>query len=359
MSRKQMNKPLVSVVMVARNMQRFLPETIESVLGQTFTDFEFVIVDYGSTDNSRQVVENYARSDARIRFQQILECSLVEARNAACALAQGRYLAIQDADDLSLPDRLKLQVDFLESHTDFGMVGGIPEWVDLNGKSMWVAPFPTDEQEIKSALLSHFPFCHTSLLIRKQAFDIVGGYRPVITQSHDYDLALRISEHFRCGNLPQVLVKYRIHPYQISLSKRNKQTLCKLAAQASAASRRAGQKDSLDSVREVTPAALVAMGVSEAQQQSDLASDYRSWIESMEASGEYAVALKVTLEALRSGWSHTSHSEIAEFYFTASRLCWKEKRIFASVFAACQALARKPQMLRRFIGPMRSRLRFV
>jgi glycosyltransferase involved in cell wall biosynthesis len=354
-----MNKPIVSVVMVARNMERFLPETIESVLSQTFREFELIVVDYGSTDGSKQIAANYAQSDTRIRLHEIPECPLVEARNKACSFAQGRYVAVQDADDISLPDRFQIELAFLESHPDYGMVGGLPEWIDSNGKKMWVARFPLHDHEIKSALLSYFPFCHTSLLIRKEALDMVGGYRPVITQSHDYDLALRISEHFRCANLSEVVVKYRIHPNQVSLSKRNKQTLCKLAAQASAASRRAGKPDSLNSVREVTPATLQSMGVSEAQQQAELATEYRNWIESMELSGEYATALKVTKEAIRSGWYHISRSQIAEFHFTAARLYWKQEKVVSSFFAAVQAVVRRPQMLRRFVGPVRRRLRFV
>jgi glycosyltransferase involved in cell wall biosynthesis len=359
MAYAEQSKPVVSVVMVARNMERFLPETIESVLGQSLPELEFIIVDYGSTDGSKRIIAKYAQSDPRIRLHEIPECPLVEARNAGCSLARGRYIAIQDADDVSLPHRLQLEVDFLESHPDYGMVGGRPQWVDLNGKEMWVAPFPTDDEEIKSALLSYFPFCHTSLLIRRDAFEMAGGYRPVITQSHDYDLALRISDDFRCANLPQVVVNYRIHPYQVSTSKRNKQTLCKLAAQASAASRRAGKQDSLNSIREITPATLVSMGVSEAKQQSELASDFRSWIQTMESSGEYASALKVTTEALRSGWRHIGRSEVAEFYFTASKLYWKQNQVLSSFFAALQALLRQPQMVRRFIGPVRNRLRFV
>lgn len=340
-------------------MERFLPQTIESVLGQSFREFEFIIVDYGSTDNSKQILAKYAESDPRIQLHEIPECPLVEARNAGCSLAQGRYIAVQDADDVSLPDRFQLEVEFLESHAEYGMVGGLPQWVDLNGKEMWVAPFPTDDEGIKSALLYCFPFCHTSLLIRRDAFEKVGGYRRVVTQSHDYDLALRISDHFRCANLPRVVVNYRVHPFQVSLSKRNKQTLCKLAAQASAASRRAGKPDSLNTIQEITSAALVSIGVSEAQQQSELAADYRAWSESMEFSGEHAAALRVTLEALRSGWNHLGRSQIAEFYFTAARLYWKQKKVPSSFFAAFQAVLRQPQMFRRFIGPMRNRLRFV
>jgi glycosyltransferase involved in cell wall biosynthesis len=352
-----MNGPTVSVVMVVRNMERFLTDSIEGVLGQSFRDFEFLIVDFGSTDKSKQIVADYARSDGRIRTHEIPECTLAEARNAASALARGKYIAVQDADDVSLPNRLHAEVDFMERNPEMGFVGGIPDWVDESGKSIWVADFPTDEQQVKTALSTYFPFCHTSLLILKDAFDSVGGYRALFTQSHDYDLALRISERFRCTNVPDVVVKYRLHPYQVSLSKRNKQTLCKLAARVSAADRRAGRPDPLDDVSEITSPALAKIGISEAQQQSELASDYKSWIRFMDTSGQRDAAVKVTMEALRSKWQYLTNSEIAEFHFAAARLHWKDRHFVRCLIQMCYASLKNPRMLSRFAGTLRRRAR--
>src|ERR1700683_3775830 len=117
-------EPLVSVVMVISNVERFVAEAIESVLGQTFRDFEFVIVDFGSTDRTKDIAASYAAKDSRIRLSQIPPCSYIEAKIAACSLPTGRYIAIQDADDVSLPDRLKAEVDFMEDHPKVGFLGG-------------------------------------------------------------------------------------------------------------------------------------------------------------------------------------------------------------------------------------------
>lgn len=340
--------PAVSVVMVVRNMERFLVESIESVLAQTFRDFEFVIVDFGSTDNSKEIISRYSSADDRIRFKEIPECPLVVARNAACSLAKGRYLAVQDADDISLPDRLEAEVQYLEAHPDFGLVGGLPQWIDLRGNSICKPDFPTGEREIREALLQHCPFSHTSLLIRKDTFDEVGGYRPVMTQSHDYDLILRISEQHRCANLPQVLVKYRIHPFQVTLTKRENQTYCRLAAQTSAASRRAGLQDPLHSVPQITTETLAQMGVTERVQQSHLISDYHGYINSILASGQRMAALKVTQEALQIKWDGQDRQQVAEFHFIAARLYWGERKLLHFLGAAVRTIYLQPSKLTLF-----------
>lgn len=102
-----MQNPPISVVMVVCNADRFLAEAIESILGRTFSEFEFIIVDFGSTDKSRSIISSYAAKDSRVKFHTISNCSLAEARNSGCFLAQGRYIAIMDADDVSVQGRLK------------------------------------------------------------------------------------------------------------------------------------------------------------------------------------------------------------------------------------------------------------
>src|SRR6202000_1184366 len=110
-----MNKPVVSVAMVVCNVERFLPEAIESILAQTFRDFEFVIVDFGSTDRSKDIAASYAAHDSRVRLYAVPHCGLSAARNKSCSLARGKYLAIMDADDVAAPDRLRWQVELIES----------------------------------------------------------------------------------------------------------------------------------------------------------------------------------------------------------------------------------------------------
>lgn len=354
-----MNQPQVSVAMAVRNAERFLAEAIESILGQTFADFEFIIVDYGSIDKSKSIASDYAAKDIRIRFGEIPKCTLPEARNAASSLAQGRYIAVMDADDISLPDRLMLEIDFMEKHPEVGLLGAATEWIDATGRSLGIHGFPTQHQEIKSAFLTYCPFCHPTVLIRREAFLLVGGYRAVFTAAQDYDLGLRIAEHFQCANLKQVVLKYRIHPYQLSKHKRRLQILCKLAAQVSARSRRDGEPDPLNSVKEITSASLIALGVTEARQQSEFASECRLWIRALYGAGEYSVAFKEASEILQGDRAHVEPWQIADVHLSVSRLYWRQREFLKSLHAASHAVMSWPPMAGHLIKAVLRRLGLI
>jgi glycosyltransferase involved in cell wall biosynthesis len=354
----QKPKPVVSVVMVICNVERFLREAIESILGQTYRDFEFIILDFGSNDNSKAIAAGYAATDDRITFHQIPHCDVARARNTGCSLAQGRYIAVMDADDVSLPNRLSLEVDFMEKHPEIGLLGGAAEWIDARGRSLWSFNVPLEDQEIKTALRTHYPFSHTSLLVRTEAFAHVGGYRSAFTSAEDYDLALRISDRFQCANLPQIVVKYRIHPNQLSLTKRKQQTLCKLAAQASASSRRSTRKDPLNAAGEITPALLAANGVSEAKQKAEISAEYQCWIGVMSKAGEYRAALKSSAQACWTDRNRDARWQIADFHFSAATFNWEKKRLFRAFLAASNAMIFCPGIARLFIQAARRRLSF-
>jgi glycosyltransferase involved in cell wall biosynthesis len=351
-----MNKPLISVAMVVRNVETFLAESIESVLEQTFRDFEFIILDFGSTDQSKAIASSYAANDSRIRLHDIPNCSLPEARNAACRLAQGQYIAVQDADDISLPNRLLWQVDFLEKHPEAGFVGGAAEWIDSEARSLWVDKVLTENLELQSALLSCCPFIHTSVLMRRATFELVGGYRATFPQAQDYDLWLRMSEHFQCANVSQTVVRYRIHPHQLSLYKRKQQTLAVLAARASASARRTHHPDPLNSVTEITPDVLLGMGVTHAQQQTAIFVEYRTWIRNLFIAREYSLALKAAMEILKTDWQDIDRGEIADLWLNVARVYWKQKRFFRSVVAACHAVTTKPAVARDLFDSLLRRI---
>lgn len=352
-----MNKPLVSVVMVVCNVERFLAESIESILGQTFRDFEFVIVDFGSTDKSRAIVSSYAAKDARISLQEIPHCGLAEARNAGCFIAQGRYIAIMDADDVSLPDRLMWEVEFMEKHSEVGVLGGAKEWIDATGRRLFINGDPTEDHEIRSALAVRSPFCQPTVLIRSEAFSLVGGYRGAFAPAEDYDLWLRIAEHFQCANLPQVVLKYRVHPYQVSFRKRRQQTLSVLAAQVSTTARKSGNPDPLQGVQEITPELLTGLGVSEARRQTALASDCRDWVRNMCLAGEYMVALQAALEILRSSdVEFAERRQIADLWLVTAWLYWKQKGFLNSLLAVAHALRTRPVLVVRPLKQLLHRL---
>jgi glycosyltransferase involved in cell wall biosynthesis len=350
-----MHRPLVSVVMVVCNVDRFLAESIDSILRQTFREFEFIIVDFGSTDKSEAIASSYAEKDSRIKLHKIPHCGLAEARNAGCFRAQGQYIAIMDADDVSLPDRLLWELEFAESHPEVNLLGGAIECIDVKGRSLRIFDVPTEDQEIKSALVTQCPFWQSTVLIRRDAFALVGGYRVIFAQAEDYDLWLRIAEYFQVANLKQVVVKYRIHPYQVSLRKQREQTLCVLAAQVSASFRRSGRQDPFNEIKDITPSVLVGLGVSEATQDRKFANEYRKWIGNMCAAGEHSAALKAVIETLPSSdWKYAEKWQIADMWLTASKLYWREEKFWCSFAAAAHAVKVSPRVLGR---PLRLLLR--
>ena len=353
-------EPLVSVVMVISNVERFVAEAIESVLGQTFRDFEFIIVDFGSTDKTKDIAASYAVKDSRIRLSEIAPCSYIEAKIAACSLPTGRYIAIQDADDVSLPDRLKAEVDFMEKHPEVGLLGGAIQRIDADGKYLTIADdYPTEDKEIRAVLKEWNTFWHPTVLILRKAFVEVGGYREPSSPSDDYDLWLRISEHYQCANLKQVVLKYRIHQQQLSIRKRKQQILCVLAAQASASLRAAGSPDPLNSIKQITPAVLVGMGVSEATQTHKLAEGYFSMINQMYEAGERAAVLEAAAEMFQLCEGESAERRyISDVHVISAKTNWEQGRILSSILSAGRAVLARPRVvgrpLKRLLRPFAS-----
>ena len=352
--------PLVSVVMVIRDVERFLPEAIESILHQTLRDFEFIIVDFGSTDKSKDIVASYAANDSRVKLSEIFPCSYIEAKIAACSLPKGRYIAIQDADDVSLPDRLQAEIDFLEKRPEIGLLGGAVQWIDSQGNFLTsVDDYPTEDTEIRLELRVRNTFWHPTVLILREAFVRVGGYRAAFTQSDDYDLWLRISEHYECANLGRKVLNYRIHPHQLSFRKRKDQILCALAAQAAASLRKEGKLDPLNSAKEITPALLAEMGVSEAVQKKSLASGYFGYINHMFEAGAYEAVPEATVEMLEvCRGKHLEPSLISEMHILSARAFWRQGRIISGVLSIARAGLARPRVLgrplKRFLRLLRS-----
>jgi hypothetical protein len=271
-----MDKPAVSVAMVVCNVERFLGEAIESILNQTLRDFEFIILDFGSTDGSTSIISRYKARDSRIKFHVIPHCRYPEARNASCFLAQSPYIAIMDADDVALKDRLMWQVEFMERNPEVGVLGGAVQFIDDAGRKLHTQQYPLRDAEIKHALLvRHSPIAHPAVVMRKEVFLSVGGYRSAFLASEDYDLWLRIAERCELANLGAVVLKYRLHANQATNRDLERQTICGLAAQAAATIRRNGLPDPLNSVKEITPAVVAGLGVTEEAVEKALLAIYR------------------------------------------------------------------------------------
>jgi glycosyltransferase involved in cell wall biosynthesis len=354
-----MSNPLVSVVMVTCNVERFLAQSIDSILHQTFSDFEFIIVDYGSTDSSKRIIAHYVEQDPRVHLHEIPRYGLGESRNAACSLARGKYIAIMDADDVALPARLQLEVDFMERHPRVGLLGGAVQWISATGKALYVACVPTDDRQLRKTMAVHCPFWQPTVLLRTEAFVRAGGYRRAFASAEDYDLWLRVAEHFECANLKDVVLKYRIHPQQVSMQKQGQQTLGILAAQRSAALRREGQRDVFESVDAITPEVLTGLGVDEATQEKTFVSESRLWIRNMSLAGENSAALDAAVRLLHADWTHVEKWQIADLHLTVAGLRWKRGEFSQSIRSAMRAIRLRPTVLGRPLRPWLERIRLI
>ena len=208
-----MDSPTLSVMTIAKGSCLFLEETLASILRQTFTDFEWVIVDGGVAEPAKSLLLQYASLDRRIRILKQIDPGLSPARNQAFAMSTGKYCAITDSDDLSLPNRFKKQVDFLERHPDISLCGS---WLrTIGGKNNEIRKTPVADAAIRASLVFNSPIAHSTVMWRRQ--DILNtGLHYELDSAEDYDLWCRLSRTIHFANLPEVLVLYRIHPEQHS-----------------------------------------------------------------------------------------------------------------------------------------------
>jgi hypothetical protein len=346
--------PLVSVVMSVFNGERFLREAVSSILEQNLREFELIIIDDGSTDGSGLILDSYQNSDVRVAVYHQENRGLIASLNRGCALARGKYIARMDADDITVRGRLQRQVEFMEDHPEVGVLGGAIEWIDTTGKSLLRCSFPTSDREIKSALRrGDCPLAHPTVLMQKEVFASVGGYRSAMVHAEDYDLWLRIADRFQLANLDAVVLKYRVHPNQVSVRRCGQQALSNLAARIAASSRRNGDPEPFDSAEEITPKMLAGLGVSEAKQQTLVVRGCLSCIRSMCDAGEYSVALDQLAEALRcSDMNLVESPEIADLRLLAARLYWHQRRIAMSILSVGQAVIARPKILGRPLKPL-------
>lgn len=207
------NKPLVSVLMPVYNGEHYLRESIESILRQTFTDFEYLIVDDGSNDSSRDIIRSY--SDSRIRLvENVKNLGLIKTLNRGLALARGEYIARQDQDDISRPSRLGKQVAFLKSHPEIVLLGTRVNSIDHHGRKSRLYGCCTVRSKlaIRWQLMFDNPFVHPSVMMRtKIVRDDMGGYDEHFSECEDYDLFSRLAFSYEATNLEETLLDYRYH----------------------------------------------------------------------------------------------------------------------------------------------------
>jgi len=202
--------PLVSVVMPVYNAEKYLPEAIESILNQSFADFEFIIVNDGSTDGTTAILDFYRSRDRRIAVYHQNNQGVVAALNLGCRIASGKYIARMDADDISLPPRFEKQVSYLENHTDVGVLGTWIEYIDSTGRNVGYWYTPTTAGGVRFALLFGNCVAHPSVIMKKTLIENCGCYKKEALHVEDYELWLRVVKRAKITNLPEVLVRRRL-----------------------------------------------------------------------------------------------------------------------------------------------------
>jgi glycosyltransferase involved in cell wall biosynthesis len=209
--------PTVSVLMPVYNAERYVAQAVDSILAQTFVDFEFMIIDDGSTDRSLSILQRYAAQDERIRLISRPNTGYVKALNELLSLATGPLIARMDADDIALPDRFAQQVKFLETHPDYVCVGGAQDWIDEAGRFLLHHPEAEEDAEIQHlALIGHTPMNHPSVMVRREALLQIGGYDETLCPSEDLDVWLKLGELGKLANLRETVLQYRQHDQSVS-----------------------------------------------------------------------------------------------------------------------------------------------
>ncbi|MEK7131260.1 MAG: glycosyltransferase family 2 protein [Patescibacteria group bacterium] len=213
--------PLISIVTITNNRRKYIAEAIESALSQSFADWELIIIDDASFDNTAEAVAKYTAQDKRIKFiRENINLGITKARNLALRLAQGKYITVLDSDDIwADSNKLQKQYEFLEKNDDYVVVGGAVIVINENGKEVRRYKNPTTDTAIRAGILLRNPFLHSSVMFRRDAAVGCGGYGEY-TVGEDYDLFLKMGWLGKLANTDDYLVKYRKHDFGITWAKR-------------------------------------------------------------------------------------------------------------------------------------------
>jgi len=205
----------VTVLMPVFNGEKYLHEAINSILNQTFVDFDFLIIDDGSSDKSLEIIKSY--QDVRISLvKNNNNRGLVYSLNLGLFLAKGEYIARMDCDDISLPERLEKQVEFLNVNPKVGLVGTWVQVINDKNEPQITWHYPTEHFAIQWGIYFHSPFAHPSIMVRKSIILSNNGYSINMVDAEDYDLWHRLINTTSLANIQTVLLFYRQHSHNIT-----------------------------------------------------------------------------------------------------------------------------------------------
>lgn len=216
-------EPAVSVVMLVYNGSLYLRESLESILAQTFTNFELLIINDGSTDDSLDIINSCG--DSRIRvISNKTNFGVSASRNIGLENARGDFIAIMDCDDISLPHRLQTQMKFMEDNPQIGVSGSWVSTIGDQGNQLW--RYPTNPEELRCELLFHNTIANSSVIMRRNILLNSRIRYKSLSYAEDYDLWVQLAQQTLLANIPCALVNYRVHSSQLSSQANNAHTLC-------------------------------------------------------------------------------------------------------------------------------------
>jgi len=210
--------PTIAVLMPVHNAEPYVASAIESIRAQSFEDFELILLDDGSTDGSLAEMRRQARQDSRITLISRSNTGIVGALNEMLAHAKSPLLARMDADDIALPDRFKVQVEFMEQNAEVVCLGGGIELIDSRDRHLLTPPPVRGNDQVQAeALCGRTPISHPAAMMRADAVRAVGGYHHDSYPAEDLDLFLRLGEMGKIDNVPDLVLRYRVHSGSISV----------------------------------------------------------------------------------------------------------------------------------------------
>jgi len=248
--------PPLTVAMSVYNGERFLVPAIESILDQTFGDFEFLILDDGSRDATAAIAAEFAAKDSRVRLISRENRGLIVSLNQLLAEARAPLIARMDGDDISHPQRFERQMAFMAQHPEIGVVGSWTEDMDESGRIVLLSgtEHPIDHDSFLAAIDPGLPLlCHPAVLYRRDVVRSVGGYHPAYAHCEDLDLWLRLASVTRVANIPERLLRYRRSSAQVSNRHATRQQVGAAIARIAYAERRAGRPDPTEALTELPP----------------------------------------------------------------------------------------------------------
>lgn len=284
--------PAVTILMSVYNGDKYLREAIDSILNQTFNDFEFIIINDASTDKTKDILDSY--EDKRIKIINNTEnIGLTKSLNIGIKSSNGRYIARMDADDISLPERLETEKRFLDQNKNIGMVGTYYYFISSDGKIIETITLPTDNKELQEKLIEQNQFGHGTVMFRSECIYKIGPYREEFKYSQDYDFWLRISEVYEIANIPIPLYKWRLNKGSISANKKIEQDIYASLARELANERRQNGKDKLEILSGYEKDSFIRNYIDTQKfDNQDTANSCYSWGESLYYRKKYSESLK-------------------------------------------------------------------